>query len=153
MREEVFITQQDVPRPRTEVFAFFSDPANLEILTPPWLNFHILTPEPLPRGEGALFEYRLRVRGLPLRWRTLIEEWREGERFVDRQVRGPYALWHHTHLFEDLPEGGTRITDRVRYRAPFGIIGRIAVSLYIQRDLERVFAFRRKMIGEWFGHP
>ncbi len=153
MREEIFIAQQDVPRSRSEVFAFFSNPANLECLTPPWLHFHILTPEPLPRGEGALFEYRLRVRGLPLRWRTLIEEWREGERFVDRQVRGPYALWHHTHLFEILPDGGTRITDRVRYRAPFGLFGRLATLLYLQRDIGRVFEFRRKVIEELFGQP
>jgi len=153
MREEVFVSHQDLPRPRAEVFAFFSDPANLERLTPSWLNFRILTPAPLPRGEGAQFEYRLRVRGLPLRWRTLIEAWQENERFVDRQVLGPYALWHHTHLFEDLPDGGTRITDRVRYRAPFGLLGRLATALYLRRDIARIFAFRRAEIAKLFADP
>lgn len=150
MREETLQTHQDVPRPRPEVFAFFSDPANLQRLTPPWLSFRILTPGPLPRGEGALFEYRLRVRGLALRWRTLIEEWKEGERFVDRQVLGPYALWHHTHLFEELPGGGTRIIDRVRYRAPFGILGRLVTALIIRRDVERIFAYRQTVIAALF---
>jgi len=150
MREEVFITHQDLPRPRTEVFAFFSNPANLERLTPPWVNFQILTPEPLPQGEGALFEYRLRVRGVPLRWRTLIEEWREGERFVDRQVQGPYALWLHTHIFLDLPDDGTRIIDRVRYRAPFGLLGRLAMTWYLRRDIHRIFAFRKSVIAVLF---
>lgn len=150
MREEIFVAHQDVPVPRPEVFAFFSDPANLQRLTPPWLSFRILTPEPLPRGEGALFEYRLRVRGLSLRWRTLIEEWREGEQFVDRQVPGPYALWHHTHIFEELPGGGTRILDRVRYRAPFGLLGRLATALIIRRDVGRIFAYRQTVITELF---
>ncbi len=150
MREEIFMAHLDVPAPRPEVFAFFSDPANLQRLTPPWLNFRILTPEPLPRGEGAIFEYRLRVRGLSLRWRTLIEEWQEGERFVDRQVLGPYALWHHTHIFEELPGGGTRILDRVRYRAPFGILGRLVTALVLRRDVERIFAYRQTVITELF---
>ncbi|MBK8792794.1 MAG: SRPBCC family protein [Holophaga sp.] len=150
MREEIFLSHQDVPRPRAEVFAFFSDPANLEKLTPPWLSFRILTPEPLPRGEGALFEYQLRVHGLSLRWRTLIESWQEGERFTDRQVMGPYALWHHTHTFEDLPSGGTRITDRVRYRAPFGILGRLVTELFLRRDVEGIFDYRKRAIGNLF---
>ena len=150
MREEVFLSQQDVPRPRAEIFAFFSNPANLELLTPTWLQFRILTPEPLPRGEGALFEYQLKVRGLPLRWRTLIETWQEGERFSDRQVLGPCALWHHTHLFQDLPEGGTRIIDRVRYRAPFGILGRVVTALYLRRDIARIFEYRKKVIAARF---
>ncbi len=156
MREELLIVTQDLPRPRSEVFPFFADPANLERLTPPWLNFRVLTPEPLPRGEGAVFEYRLRVRGLPLFWRTLIESYEEGSRFVDRQVVGPYALWHHTHTFEDLPpsaefpEGGTRITDRVRYRVGWGLFGRIAAALLVRRDIERIFAYRKQVLAGLF---
>jgi len=147
MREEFFTTHQDVPAPREEVFRFFSDPANLERLTPPWLGFRILTPLPLPRGEGAVFEYRLRVRGLGLTWRTLIESWQEGHRFTDRQLRGPYALWHHTHLFLDLPGGGTRIVDRVRYRVGWGLIGRLVTRFWVKPDVERIFRFRKATIG------
>lgn len=150
MREELIVSVQDLPAPRAEVFAFFSDPANLERLTPPWLNFRIVTPAPLPRGEGALFEYRLKVRGVPLFWRTLIEQWDEGHGFVDRQLVGPYALWHHTHRFEDLPDGGTRITDRVRYRVGFGLLGRLATWLIVRRDIERIFQYRKQVIAELF---
>ncbi len=151
MREELLISIQDVPAPRSEVFPFFEDPANLEALTPPWLRFRILTPAPLPRGEGAVYEYRLKVRSLPLRWRTLIEAFEPGRRFVDRQVAGPYALWHHTHRFEDLPGGGTRLVDQVRYRVGWGLLGRIAHALWVRRDLERVFAYRREAIAARFG--
>jgi hypothetical protein len=150
VREEVFISVQDLPAPRSEVFPFFADPANLEALTPPWLRFQVLTPLPLPRGEGALFDYRLRVRGLSLRWRTLIETFIPGEQFVDRQIAGPYALWHHTHRFEDLPEGGTRMTDTVRYRVGFGLLGRIVTALWVRRDVARIFEYRRQMLHQRF---
>ena len=147
MREEVFISVQDLPAPRAEVFAFFSDPANLEALTPAWLRFEVLTPRPLPQGEGALFEYRLRVRGLPIRWKTLITRFVPGEQFVDRQIAGPYALWHHTHRFEALPGGGTRMTDQVRYRVGFGLIGRIVTALWVRGDVEQIFRYRTQEIG------
>lgn len=151
MREELFLAVQDLPAPRDQVFAFFSDPANLEALTPPWLAFEVLTPAPLPRGEGAVFDYRIRVRGLPIRWRTLIESFVPGERFVDRQIAGPYALWHHTHRFEDLPGGGTRMTDQVRYRLGWGPLGRLVAAFWVRRDVERIFAYRRKILAERFG--
>lgn len=150
MREEVFTSVQDLPTPRSEVFRFFSDPANLEVLTPPWLSFEVLTPRPLPKGEGALFDYRIKVRGLPLRWRTLIETFVPGESFTDRQLVGPYALWHHTHQFEDLPDGGTRMTDTVRYRVGWGLAGRIATALWVRRDIARIFEFRRLVLVERF---
>lgn len=150
MKEELILATQDLPRPRLEVFRFFADPANLQELTPPWLHFQVLTPEPLPKGEGAMFEYQLRVRGVPLRWRTLIEAYEEGFRFVDRQIAGPYALWHHTHIFEDLPGGGTRITDRVRYRVGWGFLGRLATAILVRRDIQRIFAYRRQRLAERF---
>ncbi len=151
MKEARFLAVQDLPAPRETVFAFFSDPANLEALTPPWLAFEILTPPPLPRGEGAVYDYRIRVRGLPIRWRTLIETWIPGEAFADRQLQGPYALWHHTHRFADLPEGGTRMTDEVRYRVGWGPLGDVVHALWIRRDVEQIFAFRRKVLAERFG--
>ena len=150
MKEELVLVTQDLPRPRSEVFPFFADPANLQRLTPPWLHFEVLTPEPLPRGEGAVFAYRLKVRGLPIRWRTLIEVYEDGSKFVDRQIAGPYALWHHTHRFEDLPGGGTRITDQVRYKVGWGFIGRIVTALWVRRDIERIFAYRKQVLAELF---
>ena len=153
MRESLFVAVQDLPAPREEVFAFFSDPANLEALTPPWLSFEVQTPRPLPRGEGAVFDYRIRVRGLPLRWRTLIERFEPGRVFVDRQLAGPYALWHHTHRFEDLPGGGTRMTDQVRYRLGFGLLGRIVDTLWVRRDIAGIFAYRKQELDRRFGRP
>jgi hypothetical protein len=152
----VFIATQDLPAPRDEVFTFFSDPANLEALTPPWLRFEVLTPRPLPRGEGAVFDYRIRVRGLSIRWRTLIETFVPGERFTDRQIAGPYALWHHTHCFEDLPPsaamppGGTRMIDTVRYRVGWGIPGWLATALWVRRDIQRIFEYRSQVLAEKF---
>lgn len=150
MREELVLITQDLPSARPEVFRFFADPANLQRLTPPWLRFKVVSPEPLPRGEGAVFEYRLRVRGLSIRWRTLIESYEEGSRFVDRQIAGPYGLWHHTHLFEDLPGGGTRITDRVRYRVGWGFIGRLITAVWVRKDIDRIFAYRKRVLAELF---
>ncbi len=150
MKEDLFISVQDLPAPRGDVFLFFADPANLEALTPSWLSFEMLTPRPLPSGEGALFDYRVQVRGLPIRWRTLIETFIPGERFVDRQIAGPYALWHHTHRFEDLPDGGTRMTDQVRYRVGWGILGRIVTALWVRRDIARIFEYRRAVLARRF---
>lgn len=150
MREELLVVTQDLPAPRSEVFPFFADPANLERLTPPWLNFHVLTPPPLPRGAGAIFDYKLRVKGLPLFWRTLIETYDEGHSFTDRQIVGPYALWHHTHRFEDLPNGGTRIIDQVRYRVGWDLLGRLATWLMVRRDIDRIFAYRKAVLAELF---
>ena len=151
MREELFTSHQDLAQPREVVFRFFADPANLERLTPPWLGFRILTPAPLPQGEGAVFDYRLSVRGLSLRWRTLIETWEPGRRFTDLQLIGPYALWHHTHLFLDLPDGGTRIVDRVRYRVGWGFLGRIVTALWVRGDVDRIFQFRKATIERLLG--
>lgn len=153
MKEECFVARQDLAAPRAEVFAFFADPANLEALTPPWLRFEILTPAPLPRGEGALFDYRIRLHGLPVRWRTLIERFEPGVCFVDRQVQGPYALWHHTHGFEDGPQGGTRVLDRVRYRVGWGPAGRLATALWVRRQVAEIFAFRHDRLRDRFGAP
>ena len=152
MTDQVYRATTHLPRPRTEVFAFFSDPANLERLTPPWLSFRILTPEPLPRGEGAVYDYALRLHGLPLRWRTLILQWEEGHGFEDLQTRGPYAKWHHVHRFEDAPDGGTRMTDEVHWRLPFGWFGRLAAPL-VARDVRRIFAYREEVLEGHFQRP
>jgi ligand-binding SRPBCC domain-containing protein len=141
---------QVVPRPIDETFAFFADAANLEAITPLRLGFHFLTPPPIAMGQGALIEYRLRWRGLPLRWLTRIEERSENESFVDRQIRGPYSLWLHEHTFEPAP-GGTRMRDVVTYALPFGPLGRLAHALLVRRDLERIFDYRALRVAELAG--
>jgi len=108
-------TWQWLPRPREEVFRFFSDARNLQHITPAFLHFHVLTPNPIEMRRGALIDYRLKLRGVPLRWRSEITSWEPPQRFSDIQVRGPYAEWVHTHAFEE-KDGGTLVTDVVRYR-------------------------------------
>lgn len=136
-----------LPGTPEEVFPFFADAGNLERITPPWLNFHLLTPGPIAMGAGTLIDYRLRLRGLPLRWRTLISEWQPPHRFVDCQIRGPYRLWRHEHTFE--PRGGqTLCRDRVTY-AHRG--GPLLERLLVRPDLERIWAFRREALRRAFG--
>lgn len=133
-------------RPRAEVFEFFADAANLERLTPPWLGFEILTPRPIAMRVGALIDYRLRVHGVPLRWRTEITEWQPPLRFVDEQLRGPYRLWHHTHTFT-AEGGGTTVHDRVRYAVLGGVL---VQKLLVERDVRTIFAYREKVLRELF---
>ena len=135
--------QQRLPGTPDEVFPFFADARNLEAITPPWLGFRVLTPAPIEMRPGALIEYRLKLRGLPLSWLTRIEEWVPGERFVDAQLQGPYKLWHHTHEFEPDGAAHTIMRDTVRYALPFAPLSELARRSFVARDLERVFDHRR----------
>lgn len=137
--------EQMIGLPITAVFSFFADASNLEVITPPWLHFRILARE-VPRcGQGALIDYWLRWRGLPIRWRTRIAAWDPPHRFEDVQVRGPYRQWRHTHLFEAVGQG-TRMTDVVHYSLPLGFLGAWAHRLVVARDLEEIFAFRAQRV-------
>ena len=142
--------EQIVPAPVAEVFAFFAEARNLERITPPWLRFEVLTPEPVRMAPGTLLEYRLRLHGLPLRWLTRIEEWQRERSFVDRQLRGPYRLWHHRHEFEARGDGATLVRDRVDYALPVGLLGELARRAFVRRDLERIFDFRRDAVRRQF---
>jgi len=143
--------EQRLPRPPSDVFPFFADAGNLEAITPPWLGFRIITPRPIPMAAGTLIEYRLRLRGLPLAWLTRIETWEPGERFVDVQLAGPYALWHHTHEFAPDGVGGTVMRDTVRYALPYWPLGELAHALVVRRDLARIFDFRREEVARRLG--
>ena len=133
--------EQFLGRPLPDVFAFFAEASNLELLTPAWLRFEVIEPAPTVMADGTLINYRLRVHGVPLRWTSRIESWQPNARFVDRQIKGPYALWHHTHDFEAVGEG-TLIRDTVRYSIGFGPIGEAVHALQVQRDLDNIFAYR-----------
>jgi hypothetical protein len=127
------------------VFDFFSRARNLETLTPPWLRFEVLTPEPVEMRQGTHIEYRLRLHGVPLRWVSRIEEWHTGHGFVDRQVHGPYRLWHHRHEFE-AHDRGTLARDVVHYSLPLGPLGALAHTAFVRRDLAAVFDYRERQI-------
>ena len=147
MRTFTHSSEQWLARPLDEVFPFFADARNLEALTPGWLSFTVLTPEPIPMAVGTTIDFRLAWRGIPLRWRSEIAAWEPPHRFIDRQLRGPYRLWHHEHRFEE-SDGGTNVIDVVEY-AVWG--GALAVKLGVRRDIERIFDHRRTRLIEIFG--
>jgi len=138
-------TEQLLPRPIDEVFAFFADAGNLERITPAFLRFRILTPS-VEMREGALIEYSIRLRGVPIRWRTRITRWDPPHCFVDEQIRGPYRLWRHTHRFEP-SDDGTLCRDLVEYRPPFDWL---VHAWLVRPDLERIFAFRAETMTALF---
>jgi ligand-binding SRPBCC domain-containing protein len=138
------------PRPLDEVFAFFSDARNLEAITPPWLQFRVLTPEPIVMRVGLRIDYRLRVRGLPLRWQSEITAWEPPFRFMDEQRVGPYRVWQHEHRFQE-SNGGTWCGDYVKYAAPGGPFRRLVEKLWVNRDVAKIFEYRRKVLSELLG--
>lgn len=143
---------QLLPQPIAEVFAFFSDAANLEAITPPFLHFRILTPMPIAMRAGTRIDYALSLYGVPVRWRTLITRWEPGACFVDEQESGPYALWRHTHEFE--PRGrSTFMRDTVEYLEPLGLLGQLAHVMFVKRALERIFDFRRDTTARLLATP
>lgn len=146
MRIHTLRREQDLDGTPDEVFPFFADAFNLEALTPPLLRFRVITPGPIEMRAGTLIQYRLRLRGVPVSWKTLIQEWAPSRRFVDTQLSGPYALWHHTHTFDPLPGERTLMTDTVRYAIGFGPLGEAAHRTLVRRDVEAIFDYRREAI-------
>lgn len=130
--------------PQADVFDFFADAFQLEAITPPWLSFHVLTPAPIALSEGALIDYRLKLHGLPIRWRSRISVWQPRDRFVDEQVRGPYRFWRHEHTFRE-HDGGTLCRDVVHYDVPGGSL---IHRLFVERDVRRIFEYRRQRLPE-----
>ncbi len=146
MRTYRLHTQLWLPRPRQEIFNFFSDPTNLERITPPWLRFKILTLQPIDMKVGTRLDYRLRLRGIPLRWQSEIAVWEPPDRFIDKQTRGPYTLWVHEHTFTD-HKSGTLVGDGVLY-AILG--GKLIQKFLVQPDLERIFRYRHQVLQKIF---
>jgi ligand-binding SRPBCC domain-containing protein len=141
MRIHTLRREQRLPGRPEAVFGFFADARNLEAITPPLLRFRLVTPEPVVMGAGTRIRYRLRVHGVPVSWLTEITRWEPPHRFVDEQLAGPYALWHHTHTFQAAGEE-TIMRDVVRYRIGFGPLGALANALLVRRDLDRIFDYR-----------
>lgn len=138
-----------LPRPLDEVFAFFSDAANLEKLTPDFLRFRILTEQPVEMKPGALIDYRIKVHGLPMRWRTRISVWEPPHWFVDEQLKGPYRMWIHEHSFGEV-DGGTEVRDVVRYRVPGWILEPVIHRFVVGPDVERIFQYRQEILEKFF---
>lgn len=133
--------------PLEQVFSFFADAGNLERITPPELNFHIVTPQPIELKKGTLIDYKLKLRGIPLTWKTVISEWNPPYSFTDEALKSPYKQWIHRHTFEKLEDGQTQIEDAVKYRLPFEPFGDLGHFL-VRRELEYIFDFRNKTVAE-----
>lgn len=139
--------EQLLPGRPEAVFPFFADARNLEAITPPLLRFEVVTPGEIPMRVGTLIQYRLTLRGIGVNWLTSIQEWDPPHRFVDVQVRGPYALWHHTHEFAAAHDGeSTIMRDTVRYAVGFGPFGAIAARAFVHRDVATIFDYRRDAV-------
>lgn len=149
MRESALQRTQVVARPLDEAFAFFADPWNLEAITPPWLRFRIVE-APRRLAHGSLLRYRLRLEGVPVRWLTEITDWRPPRSFTDRQLRGPYPLWEHTHRLNPVA-GGTEIHDHVRYRVPGGPVAPALDRRLVRPRLEEIFDYRAARLTELLG--
>ena len=134
-----------LPRPLDEVFAFFTDARNLEVLTPPWLHFQILNPGIVIRA-GARIDYRLKLHGIPFQWQSEISRWDPPSSFVDQQRKGLYRRWVHTHTFA-AERGGTRVGDAVEFEVPLGWL----VGGFVLRDVKKIFAFRQRELLKRFG--
>jgi ligand-binding SRPBCC domain-containing protein len=148
-RDFVLERTQVIPRPREEVFEFFTDPGNLEAITPAWLHFRLVSsPERLIRG--SFLRYRLRLYGVGFGWTTEILSWTPPAGFTDVQLTGPYPLWEHTHRFADVT-GGTEVYDHVRYRVPGGLLALLVQRLMVGRWLDRIFDYRRERLAELLG--
>jgi ligand-binding SRPBCC domain-containing protein len=135
--------------PVEDVFAFFSKAENLNLITPPWLHFKILTPLPVNMAKNTLIDYSIKLFGMKMTWKTEITVWEPPRRFVDRQLKGPYRVWEHTHLFEDLG-GITQMEDVVRYAVPGFVMAPLVHFLFVRPRLKKIFDYREKKMGELF---
>lgn len=147
MAEHIITRELTLDKAIDKVFEFFSDAGNLERITPPELNFRITTPKPIKLKKGTLIDYQLKLRGLPIKWKTEISEWNPPFSFIDQALKSPYKLWIHRHTFEENLNGGTDIKDVVRYRLPFEPFGDL-MHWYVRRELNYIFDYRQKSVAE-----
>ena len=144
-------TVQNLKISLDEAWSFFSDPNNLKKITPNHLGFHITNDIPDKMNPGMLITYKLSpIKGFPVTWVTEITQVSEPNYFIDNQRFGPYSMWHHKHFFKEI-EGGVEMIDLIHYVVPFGILGQIANSLFVRRQLNGIFAYRKKVLKELFG--
>lgn len=135
----------------SQCWSFFSDPRNLARITPPALDFRVLSELPAQMHPGLLIEYRVRpLLGLPVKWLTEITQVQAPNYFVDEQRVGPYRIWHHEHFFLERGDGMVEIRDRVTYVLPFGLFGELAHGPIVRPQLRKIFAYREKVVAEIF---
>jgi len=148
-KEYLLEKHQFISKSKSEVFDFFKTPENLEKITPKKLSFKIITPLPIVMRKGTLIEYKIKILGIPIYWRTLINKYNPPNTFRDTQLNGPYEIWDHTHIFKEC-KNGTMMIDRIVYSIPYSFIGRLANFIWVKRELKNIFNYRYKIIEEIF---
>lgn len=143
--------EQTLPAPRSTIFPFFSNPANLERITPDYLSFQLETAVPVDMSEGQVLSYSLSLHGIPFSWKSRVEVWEPPERFVDVQLQGPYRSWRHEHVFYE-SSGNTRIVDEVQYEVPGWFLSPLIHWLFVRNDVEEIFSYRQQKMEELFGN-
>lgn len=151
MAEYILERTQIIDLPREQVFDFFADAGNLERITPPELNFHIITQQPIDIKKGCLIDYQLKMRGIPIKWKTEITQWNPPFDFIDSALKSPYKQWIHLHKFNVGENGETIMEDTVRYRLPFEPFGDFALW-FVRKELNYIFDYRKKVV-EKILHP
>lgn len=150
MKPHVLETTIIIKRPLNEVFDFFSKAENLNLLTPNELEFKILTPIPIEMHPGKIIDYKIKLNGIPFKWKTEISVWDPPYRFVDQQLKGPYVMWHHTHSFKALDAHTTEMTDTVLYLSPGWILEPIVHYLFVKKRVEAIFEYRTQQLAQIF---
>lgn len=143
--EEVFVSEQYLPWPPSQIFPFFSHAGNLQRITPPSLDFEIVSGTPEKIHKGSEISYRLKIHGVPVKWKSVIEDWNPPHHFTDTQVEGPYTYWRHSHEFRAFA-GGTLMIDRVRYVLPMGSVGSVLGGSIVKNEIAKIFAYRREYL-------
>lgn len=138
-----------INRPLKDVFNFFSKAENLNEITPPDMQFQILTPLPINIQKGTLIDYKIKVNGIPFKWKTLISTWEPPYRFVDEQLKGPYNTWIHEHTFEER-DGKTYMKDVVKFKSPGWILEPLINALFIEKKVKGIFEYREKRLNDFF---
>ncbi len=138
-----------INKPLSEVFEFFSNAENLNKITPPDMQFKILTPLPIIIKKGTLIDYKIKVNGIPFNWQTEITEWEPNKRFIDKQLKGPYRVWIHEHTFEE-KDGKTIMNDHVQFLSPGWFLEPIINKLFIEKKVKGIFAYREKILTNLF---
>lgn len=150
MKSHVLVYETIIKKSRAEVFAFFSKAENLNVLTPPEIKFNIITPLPIVIEQGALIDYKIKVSGIPFGWRTKITSWKPPFNFVDEQIKGPYKIWRHEHVFEETEEGFTKMTDTIEFLSPGWILEPLINSLFVEKKVKRIFSYREEQLLRLF---
>jgi ligand-binding SRPBCC domain-containing protein len=143
--------EQFLPISLDEAWAFFSTPKNLEEITPDELGFEVQSGAEEPAHDGQIITYRVKILpGVRLSWVTELKSVEERVAFVDEQRFGPFKFWHHRHSFEEV-EGGVLVRDRVHYDVGWWIFGRVAEAVFVRKQMEFIFAERRRVLAARFG--